>query len=448
MVVVVCGASCRRDASEARQRIVRQETGSLGRLTRTSQTRHLALREELARLSGENAMPSQLTAVRLELPQDGGPGWRLAGQRIADAENVAAGLAQAFRSADVHRLARELDRYYPAWPTLDDGASRRLEELARRYGHITAACRQALNRPHCELAFQFTEGLTADLSSIDHFLWANRLLGITALVTLAAGDVEHSISDVVKMLRLASHLSQEPLMTARVAAARSRDEAFRIMQVICRRSQVARSELDQLYQAVQQSYQEWPPDSAAWIGERALGLHAYEMVRNGDLLALMHHAELAGYDQKSLATLCRQVEAFIDEDEWFYLTAMRKIVAACSQPYYQRRALIEELQAELTGGHLPEQKRFVAHLLLAKELDWAQRIQARDRALCEAWLLALGTASGNRTPPVTTNPLTGKPYQVVVQNGFVYVLGADVPDKTWQSWPEAIQVYMPQTPKD
>lgn len=443
LCLIFAAIGCRRISDHEKQRSLRTQAAYYGRLERTSQTRHTSLREELARLAGEEAMPTQLTATRIESPRDGGPGWRRPGRRILDQDNVAAALVEALSQVDQAAFRRELDRIYPSGMTsADHGAAPRVRRFLARHASVTAACRAALTKTQCELGIQYTEGLAADLTVVDIFLRVSQLFGLEALAALADQETSPAVDYISDMFRLARLLGDEPHLTVRVASARIREDALRVLQAVAQDTITTEADLSRLAELLQQTLDDWPADHWAWLGERAIGLHAYEMVRRGELLALMSYKELAGYDQKGLAALCREVEFHVDDDQMYFLSAMRRIIAACKQPYCERRGVIEELQMELAGGHRPELKRFIAHLLLADELDWGQQVQARDRALCEGWLLALATAL-NRNRPVGVNPLTGKPYSVLVQDAMVYVTGVDMAGGRWRRFDEPLSVRLP-----
>ncbi len=56
----------------------------------------------------------------------------------------------------------------------------------------------------------------------------------------------------------------------------------------------------------------------------------------------------------------------------------------------------------------------MAARLLLIDLQERSELLARDRARCEAWAIALAVAAGEARPDYKTNPLTGKPYGVVI----------------------------------
>ena len=127
-----------------------------------------------------------------------------------------------------------------------------------------------------------------------------------------------------------------------------------------------------------------------------------------------------GGNPKLLATSIAQ---FLDDDEAFYLQTLRTLIASCPKPYYQRRdffdAVIKDLHERQSQG--PRRDPVVAARLLLIDLQERNEQLARDRARCEAWAIALAVAGGEARPNYKTNPLTGKPYGVVVQRRKVSV---------------------------
>ena len=62
----------------------------------------------------------------------------------------------------------------------------------------------------------------------------------------------------------------------------------------------------------------------------------------------------------------------------------------------------------------------VADRFLLSDFGQAQWLQARDRALCEAWSVALAAAAGV-TQRIPINPLTGAPYLLRKKEGEIIV---------------------------
>ena len=98
---------------------------------------------------------------------------------------------------------------------------------------------------------------------------------------------------------------------------------------------------------LEQQITQWSDDCMAWIGDRALGIHAYEMVRDGNLMSILTKQEIDELEVKGdLRAFDKAVLASIDDDECFYLSAMRQVIDASQKPYYQRLPTFEQINAQ------------------------------------------------------------------------------------------------------
>ncbi|NQU22031.1 MAG: hypothetical protein HQ567_12165, partial [Candidatus Nealsonbacteria bacterium] len=191
-----------------------------------------------------------------------------------------------------------------------------------------------------------------------------------------------------------------------------RGEAFRVLLEIAQHGRTTPVQLSRLQAMVQKQLESWPADADAWIGERAAGMHAYEMVRNGQFLFLLSPKEIKEFDE--VTNFRKLISATIrnaDRDELYYLETIRKIIDACRKPFYQRAETLEsiarELQQKQDSGDFPT----VAARVLLRGITKAQEIQTQDRANWEAWALALAMTTGSEIPRYKINPLTGEEYR-------------------------------------
>ncbi len=82
-----------------------------------------------------------------------------------------------------------------------------------------------------------------------------------------------------------------------------------------------------------------------------------------------------------------------------------------AQPYYERRKTLRQLAAELQELEDTSRYPIIAARFLFADIDRGHRVQAADRARCEAWALALAAAAGQPRPSYDVNPLTGEAYR-------------------------------------
>ncbi len=409
---VLAGAGCRRSTSVEESR--RQIVESFGQLPGLSETPDAELRAELARIVEENATPELLTR-----------------EQIPDPQNVAHGLAGLFEPSKIETILEESGEIFPPGDFEFDPT--RLERAIRFRERCEAQrrqCREALGRPQCSFAIDYRAGFAADLSFLDVVRICARLEAFRAAESLANDDVGAAVESLDTMFRLAACLGQEKHASARLQAALVREEALAVLQTVVvypdpSEPRITPEQLGRLYAIVEEQLKSWPPDRDAWIGDRALGMHAYELVRAGRLVELLTEDELKRFAEEGiLEDLPAAAQRNVNPDERFYLAAMRKIIGACARPYFEREEILLAIREELQGGRNSPQFPLVAGRLLLVDIEKGHALQARDRACCEAWALALAVASGRQPPPFEVSPLWGGQYRIVDRDGLVTVWGA------------------------
>jgi hypothetical protein len=273
----------------------------------------------------------------------------------------------------------------------------------------------------------------ADISQISVAQICTRLEGLAAAELLHDGRPDAALDAVRHMLAYAQALAAEPRVVARVAAVYARHDALRALAAVLDHPRSDAPLLREAAAQVETLLQSWPHDKLAWIGDRAAGLHTYEMVRDGRLLSLLTSEEkvrfrrLGMYDE-----LEESVAANIDADEMYYLSAMRRLIAVCDKPHHQRTALLKAVRHELLDLHSTAQYPLVADTLLLSDFEQGFRLQALDRARVEAWRLALRHAlaardagSATAEPEQVVNSLTGEPFRAAIGGKHVVVEGVD-----------------------
>jgi hypothetical protein len=166
----------------------------------------------------------------------------------------------------------------------------------------------------------------------------------------------------------------------------------------------------------------WPDDAGAWIGDRALGMHAYELVRAGLLGELLTEEEIERFEaEKILDQLPAAAMRNVNRDELYYLLAMRKVIEGCKRPFFERRSVLAEIADDLQAKRDSLEFPVVAGRILLVDLEGGHAIQAADRARVEAWALALSLAAGDEPSGLEISPLTGKKYLVEREAGVIRV---------------------------
>ena len=382
------------------------------------------LRDELASLESEHATAAQLTRKAFTIPTSVGP------TSAEDVVTTAAELRTVFTPEVQASLSKQLDQLYPVGPfTFSDSALQAAVQLKDRYDVQRQRIHQLIAQQEHGFEIQFTQGLAADMSFVDIATIANRLAAIVAAERLFRDDPPGAIVVLREMMGTINAIAEEKHVIPRIAAVHRRGEALRVLEAIANHPRATLEIHQQLARLIDDQLAAWPADASAWIGDRAIGLQMYELVRDGYLLSLLSVEEQGrlrrevGFDR-----LAKQVAENLDEDELFYAQAMRRAIGACERPYFQRLRIFRDIDDELASRRDTLIYPLVADLILWRDVQEGQRLQALDRARCEAWSLALAESTAAPRPTHLINPLSGTRYILDPRADTVIVDGID-PDQ-------------------
>jgi hypothetical protein len=369
-------------------------------------TTDLALRDELARIEEEKATPELL--MRTGVPPQ---------------ENIATGLNALFPPAQAPAIFAQSTELLPSGAfTFTPPALEKAAAFEKRYDRQRREARKVLHSPLCNFGIRYTDGFDADLSLVDVVRLCARLEAFEAAQCLSNAKVDGAVESVRQMLRLACCLASVKHVAVRVQGAYTRTEALAVLQAVVEHPRLNRTHLEQLSATFRDLLATWPSDADAWRGERALGLHGYELVRAGQADTLLTQEEAKQLDEQGiLAELPNIAKQTVDNDERFYLQAMRRAIESCSRPYYARLEMFADLRNALQARSHSRSYPIIAGRLLLTNIQEGQGVQAQDRANCEAWALALAAATGQPAPPYDKNPLTGQAYYTLWGKGWVKV---------------------------
>jgi hypothetical protein len=381
---------------------------------------HPGLKAELALLQAEGMTPAALD------------------QRLATASAEAGGSQQAtggLLGAAIPPISRplltaQLDAVYAGGPlALSPVELERGREVLLRCTAERQRFREALEAASASPLLLPSDGALADLQFLDAVRLGCRLEAIAAADALAENEPEQAVMPLATILRAAKLLAREWNLTTRLAAANLRGDGLCVLAAIAAHERTTQATHERLLALVERETADWPPDAAAWIGERAAGLTTYELVRDGHYLSLLDSSETQKLRESGLlAATAKAVMRNIDADEHFYLQSMRRMIEACRQPYYQRAAVLDEIRRDLAARDQTGHQPLIAGRLLLADFEAAHQRQAEDLAAALAWKLALAAAAGRQPRETALNPLTGQPLAIEITEQGAVVAGYRLPD--------------------
>ena len=397
--------------------LTEQLIDDLGDLPRVAESADAELREEIVRLREQHATPRQV-----ESPA------------IADDVNVAAALIHLFHRKDLPKIAERVDALMPRPEfRLDDSYKiERMILVRSAYESQRRAVRKALERPQCNFGVRHSHGWFFESDFLQIVAIAAGLEACYAAEHLANDRVDDAVTSVETMLALANHLSWEKHVSSRVLAAQIRGDALNVMGGLVGHSQAQPQHAERLLGFVQAQLDNWPADSRAWVGDRAIALHFYEVTRAGHLVSMLSAVELSAFVRdKKIRQLKHASSSELDADQRFYLDAMHQVIASCSEgspaaksvPYFRRQQVFTDIEQELTNRTDTASYPMIAGQILLTDLRRSQQVFVRDRARTEAWALALAASLGKPLKRYEINPGTGKPYDVRLMRRLVAVRG-------------------------
>jgi len=372
------------------------EAEDFGELPGLKKTDNALLREHLARIVEQQATPELLN--RPEVAAD---------------DNVAVVLIDLFPRAKLKSILEKAEAILPPRKKFEYDPVRLQKAIEFRKLHDAKRleAREAVARPQCDFGIQFKAGYLAELDFIDMVKICFYLEAFQAAEALGDGDLDGACEALEFMLCLTTLLGAEKHLDARLEAAYLRTDAYCVLQAVTKDRRIRPEHLVRLYEIVKHQLKHWPGDADAWIGERAMGLHAYELVRTGNLDLLLTVEDLEQFEAEgSLAELAKAARRIVDDDELYYLETMAKVIESCRRPFHLRLETLDGIRIDLQAKRNSADFPLVAGRLLLKNVRRGQAIQAQDRANWEAWATALAAATGQPPVPYKTNPLTGREY--------------------------------------
>ena len=382
---------------------------TMGELPGLKETNHQGLREEYARLVDEDATPRLLQngTSMLKAPE----------------ENGAEILRSIFTPDQLKRLPERSRELFPQGEfEFNPVQLIAAQTFLNRYRSQRDQFVTALEMPHWDFQFPHTEGLLADTSFSHAAAVVNRLEAFVAAMYLKEGKLTEAYESIERMFRITQIMSQQQRIEPRIRAVHMREEALQVLVAYLQHPKLSRLRMLSAHQLLQQQLASWPEDSRSLIGDRALGLHTYEMIRDGHLLSLITADEVMELQKEGeLRLVADAIMSHLESDEMYYLDVMRSMIEHARKPFYQRISFFEDLQRQQFELRNRSNYPIAAVRLLLHDLPEAQRLMALDQARVLSLELGLRKATGMSQEPAGVNPLSGEKLISVLQEQRVFI---------------------------
>lgn len=378
----------------------------LGKLPGLRRTKEQALKAELSRIEEERGTPEQMT-LPLPAPED----------------NVAAIFHELFPAERLPFLLAKSDEWLTAEPQTLAEDRDALRDFLRPWESQRKLVRKALHRPRCVFPIAFTAGFGADLRWVNQVILAVDMELLAALLHLEDGQSDEALGCVEIALEITHRLSQGRHPVVRFEATRLRRKGLDVLQTILLKGEASRESVSRLADGLDRQLATWPSDAETWKAFRALGLHAYELVRIGRLFDILTEQEThrlrRDHDLESLVVTARESA---DADELYFLLQMREVIKLAEQPFFRWKGELERLQAAWQS-QADDERFLVSCGVLLPMIPEGQTTQAEEAANVTAWWVALRAALGQKDASQRVNPLTGENYWLESQGDWMYVSG-------------------------
>lgn len=390
----------------------KQEVREFSKLTKTAESPDEFIQKELARLDGERESLQALLDQQV---------------LASSGNNLVPKLEEVFPSEE--KASKVLERYQDSWPVhLNEFEDVMFEKTLATYQAYLAEhtkIKEILKNPDGAFVIDYAKGLGAEVEFTDVLqihAYAECFLGCQKVRLEKLDEAAHHLFE---LRGIAEKLSSCKHVVTRMAAVRIRRLMYELLSVIVTHPKSDRVLYQLLEENLRVALANWTSDSACLVGDRVIGMHSYEMVRNGYFLSLLTDAEytrlkLVMRDQALAIVVAKNV----DSDEKFYLETMRKFINLFNRPYYERTSDIEAIFADLESRReLPRFPTVAGNILLDGYVEHNKQL-GRDKATAQAWLVGLQSAL-DLPITETVNDWTGQPFQPEKINGEVTVKGAE-----------------------
>ncbi len=191
------------------------------------------------------------------------------------------------------------------------------------------AIRRASQMERCVFPVNWEDGFAALLPQFAHFHVAQRLVAARMMLAARAGDTDGALQWCEVSLRMAEHAGQEPTLIAFLVRVAMQDIAFRGAEQILTEVAVPPDQARRL-RGIVSSEGLWENFDRAMLGERVLGLWAFEHISSGMVAEMLEDPAWAATWKLYRSVLARPVRGY---DQLAYLRLMGEQLAFLDQPY-------------------------------------------------------------------------------------------------------------------
>ena len=412
LIFLACGiAGCRRTTVEEE---VKAEFTSHVDLVLTLASQDPSVQAEMSRITAEGGLPRQMQEAE---------------DQLAANEDLSAAFFDVFDSDwQLQSLQESLVKIWPAGDLDFGDALPRARKLIAEHQDRRRILREGLRSPNTRFRLDFTQGFGSDLRWLTATDVLARMEAIEIDNAVSNQQPEQAIESLDIMFRLARKLDEAPQLIPRLQSVEIRRLALKGIQRVASSASATETTREYLLGMLERQLALWVDEAQAWKGDRAIGMHVYEMVRDGGYLSLLTDQELNELDaRRERIDRAYVVLRNIDIDELYFLETMRLAIEMSRVPFYERLKIWNErfeTLDEWRGGH--KFPRVAADMMFQAFTTAQQRI-GRDRARCEAWRMALQKSLG-RPVDEAIHSVPGEPFLFADELGVVRLLGLEEED--------------------
>jgi hypothetical protein len=391
----------------------------------------------------DNAIRIQLASLRAEA---GTMVLGAAPVRVPDHENAARLYQQAFEAMTGRELPPEpwLSKIYERTktPLVLDWNDPALAKYLRERAAELELLRRASDRPSCQFEREYGRFDTV-LTEVQQFRQGARDLALDARFRIAHGDTATALANVAVILKMARHVSSEPIVIAVLVGSALEGIGMETLGQVLERSTPAPRDFAVFKNLEPVSYR--TAMQRALQVEHAAGLSSFVMLAEGDFHQLIEMEGASGSNEGTeiVATALSPFWRLflLQTDLASYRERMRQLSALCSQPHFESLQRQEHLHDQwrhdrggiVTGTLVPSLLKLTTATAQAdarRRLTLLGVAAAEYRALQGKYPARLDELVPKYASLVPVDPFAGKPLKMVSRDSGVllYSIGPDGAD--------------------